>query len=55
MAKQDGLTVSHTYKYLNANRPKPMHNPSPLRNIITADNAFSDIESCLGGSNDECD
>lgn len=45
----------HTYEHLNANRPKPIHNSSSLRNAIATDNSFSDVESSLVNSNDKFD
>lgn len=55
MAKRGGSTGSHAYEISDINRPKPMHNPSPLSQAVAADNAFSDAGSSVAGSNHEFD
>ena len=55
VAKRDRAARSHAHKLSDTYRPKSMHNPSPLNQAVIADDAFSDSESSIGGSNDKFD
>ena len=55
VAKRGRSARSHAHKLSDTNQPKLMHNPNPLNQAVIADDGFSDVESCIGDSNDEFD